>query len=829
MIPDLIDAARAAWAATRRAPLTAGYLVALWITGLVTGSLRQGPAGLLASHVKAGVPSLAHGYWWTPLSSAFWSSGSSGYLIATALAVTILAAAERKMGSFRAAGTMLACQAAGMLAAIGVIKAAALVTEPWLGGLAGETMCGPLPGLIGTGFALSSTLTVLWRRRLRLLLTVAVTISALYVGHLGQVAQACAAFAGLVAGVVLRGRTRPWAGLRDSPHEVRTLVGMLVALSAVGGLLTALVSKPEGPMALFSFVFASPAPDPKDIAEACLHGHLPDICRGLLEQRLYAKWPGVLVQAGPALVLLLSADGLRRGRRLAWWLATLINVTVLGVSIWVTYTFAADAWRQLGGVADKIRVFTFAAEGMLIPVVTLIVLLATRRRFDQTADRSAVRRLTVTLAAAMGLACGLFLVLGYLLRDHFSPRPGFTGLLQDLPLRFISGRLFSTWFLPADLAGRLVYEWVFLGFWLAVFVALTAFFLHTSTYRQAGDAERARKLLMRGGSTLSYMTTWPGNQYWFSSDGQAAVAYRAIAGVAVTLGGPYGDPAAIDGAITEFAAFCEHRGLTPCLYGVNPRARAVTERLGWKSVQVAEDTLLPLVNLEFRGKKWQDVRTALNKAAKEDITAQWWSFPEAPLSIVGQVHRISAKWMAGKGLPEMGFTLGGLDALNDPSVRCLIAVDKARNVHGVTSWLPVYAGGEVVGWTLDFMRRNTDPGTFRGVMEFLIASALLTFQQEGARFASLSGAPLARRDRGEPPAGPQRMLDCIGKVMEPVYGFQSLLHFKAKFQPDYQPLYLAYPDPAALCSIATAIGRAYLPHLTSRQALRMLARLRQES
>jgi len=62
--------------------------------------------------------------------------------------------------------------------------------------------------------------------------------------------------------------------------------------------------------------------------------------------------------------------------------------------------------------------------------------------------------------------------------------------------------------------------------------------------------------------------------------------------------------------------------------------------------------------------------------------------------------------------------------------------------------------------------------------------------------------------------------------MEPVYGFQSLLHFKAKFQPVYQPLYLAYPDPAALGSIAAAISRAYLPHLTSRQALRLLSKLR---
>ena len=66
----------------------------------------------------------------------------------------------------------------------------------------------------------------------------------------------------------------------------------------------------------------------------------------------------------------------------------------------------------------------------------------------------------------------------------------------------------------------------------------------------------------------------------------------------------------------------------------------------------------------------------------------------------------------------------------------------------------------------------------------------------------------------------------IATIIEPVYGFQSLLQFKAKFQPVYQPLYLAYPDPAAFGSIATAIGRAYLPHLTLRQAVHMLTKLR---
>jgi lysylphosphatidylglycerol synthetase-like protein (DUF2156 family) len=323
------------------------------------------------------------------------------------------------------------------------------------------------------------------------------------------------------------------------------------------------------------------------------------------------------------------------------------------------------------------------------------------------------------------------------------------------------------------------------------------------------------------------MSTWPGSAYWFSRDGRAAIAYRPIAGVAMTIGEPYGDPAAMDSAITEFASFCEHRGLQPCLYSVTARARDVTLRLGWSSVQIAEDALLPLGNLQFAGKKWQGVRAAMNKAAREGITAEWWTYPEMPPELRGQVHQISRKWMADKGMPEMNFMLGGLDELNDPDIRCLVAVGTDHKLHAITSWLPVYEEGSPVGWTLDLMRRNTE-GAVRGVMEFLITTAALTFQEEGARFVSLSGAPLAGLDRGEPGEQPRalhRALEMIGTAVEPAYGFQSLRQFKDKFQPLYQPLYLTYPDPAALGAIAIAIGRVYMPRPMSRQGLRTLARI----
>ena len=179
--------------------------------------------------------------------------------------------------------------------------------------------------------------------------------------------------------------------------------------------------------------------------------------------------------------------------------------------------------------------------------------------------------------------------------------------------------------------------------------------------------------------------------------------------------------------------------------------------------------------------------------------------------------------MSDKALPEMGFTLGGLDELDDRAVRCLVAVDRDRTVHGITSWMPCHRDGEPVGWTLDFMRRRT--AGFKGVMEFLIGTAALDLQAEGAEFVSLSGAPLAQAEPGGQPTGVQKLLEVVGRTMEPVYGFRSLLRFKAKFQPMYRPLYLCYPESAVLPRIGLGISHAYLPTMTFPQAVRMMGQL----
>ena len=318
------------------------------------------------------------------------------------------------------------------------------------------------------------------------------------------------------------------------------------------------------------------------------------------------------------------------------------------------------------------------------------------------------------------------------------------------------------------------------------------------------DSDRAVALLeTHGGGTLSWMATWPGTEYLYGEDGY--VAYRRHAGVAIALGDPVGSPRWRQDAPAAFAEHCDRQGLVPAWFSVGAETAA---NAGTHRVQVAEDTLVDLPGLEFRGKKWQDVRTARNRATKDGIHFRMVTLADEPRAIIRQVREVSTGWLKSKHTPELGFTLGGVTEAMDPRVRVGIAVDEQGTVHGVTSWLPVLDdNGKPRGWTLDMMRRKADG--FRPVVEFMIAEACLTFQAEGATLVSLSGAPLVRSDKGR--AGVvQRVLDVTGKVMEPLYGFASLHAFKAKFQPRREPLYLVYRSTGDLPRIGAAVLRAYL-------------------
>lgn len=258
---------------------------------------------------------------------------------------------------------------------------------------------------------------------------------------------------------------------------------------------------------------------------------------------------------------------------------------------------------------------------------------------------------------------------------------------------------------------------------------------------------------------------------------------------------------------TRFERAMYAGGAQVAWYSVRPEFAAAR---GCRAVAVAEESVLDCTAApEFKGKKFQDVRTARNRAKKENIHSVWTTWADAGAALRSQIIELSEDWVSNKKLPEMGFTLGGLPELDAPEVTLVLALDDAGTLHGVTSWLPVYRDGTLVGLTLDFMRRKTDG--FRSVVEYLIAETQVAAHDQGLEWISLSGAPLVSST--EPTTMLEQILARVSSYLEPLYGFKSLAAFKRKFHPQHQQWVLGYRDELALPSIALAVSKAYLPDL----------------
>jgi phosphatidylglycerol lysyltransferase len=816
------------WRLAEKQPFALGFALTLLIAAMLTGLLR-GPHRELRVLLGTGYESVVDlGHWWSLITYVFFTNGLLQLVIALVAAVLVLGFAERLLGTLRTTIVFVSTAVLGALLGI-VIQGFGLASgELWSQHVSELWALDPFAPVAGCIMAASCFAGPLWRRRIRVLTLASVVVLLLFSGQPSDVYRVFAALVGLGMGLLFRPQPVDFTWRRSSHHETRTLLAAVVGVVAVGPLVTSFSGGRFGILAPLGMLFNPHAPSAGNAVDNCLLGNVTRECaHELAMERLGGGGP-VLVSLLPLLVLLIAAFGLARGRRFAAWIAIGVNLGLAALGAWYYGLFpstgATFVWQPHASHYWEIALVLTVS--VLAPTIVALVLVLNLQRFPVRSRPGGPRTFVITtVATGLGLAA-LYVGGGWLLRDSFRPPVSFLDLLADVPERFIpSGflRLERVNFLPGDWLTGALYHWVGPLFWIVVIVGVILCLRSAPGRVDQQGAERLRELLLAGGGgSLGFMATWEGNSNWFNSAGTTAIAYRVVNGVAITTSEPIGPAADGPAAAAEFATFCDDHGWIPVFYSLHEEWIETFEAMGWATMGVGEETLLRPRTWDTTGKKWQDIRSSVNRADRAGVRAEWTSYRALPVLVSTQIAEISEQWVQEKELPELGFTLGGLDELHDPAVRLMLAVDTDGRVHAVTSWLPSYRDGVVIGWTLDFMRRR--PESMNGVMEFLIAqTARMMSEQPEIEFLSLSAAPLAttpgRDAAGEPADLPSRMLDFLGRVLEPVYGFRSLFAFKRKFQPELQPLIMAFPDAVALPAIGLALARAYLPSLSVREAL----------
>ena len=717
-----------------------------------------------------------------------------GAIILSVLIVLWLVPAEWRLGSLRTLAVGVVSQLISVPLSIVLARGIETVgLNRWGNDLLSDTFLTPIGFIAGAAGFASALLPRLWRRRLRVSLIVLTATFVLYSGTMSDVLGLVAAMLSITAGQLLfKPESAP-----PSIRERRVLLAVGIACVAIGPAFVALDPMAEGPFSQITQLLWAPHLSALEATQVCADSLTSTSCTAAVDLARAQGIGALVANIMPFIIQLVVCFGLMRGRVLAWWMAVITQVLAIAL---LTYQLWDDS--RLSYLLPNLVL-------VILPwLLALFMLLINYSLFRIRENRAFFTRTIVFAILASSLGAGLWILTASL--HNTVPPANLADILAETPLRFVPAvvaLILPHHVAPATMFSWFIYLWVGNAFWILLAVRLYLGFSRPVDPAQESDRDAARHLLESGtGDHLSFMTLWKSNRYFFHGD--SYVAYRVSNGIALTLGAPVGRDIS-----AEFERFASEQGWAVAWYSVNAQFADAHPQL--KRLQVAEEAVLNCESVEFKGKKFQNVRTARNKSEKEGVSTRWTTWEELDIASIARISALSEDWVSDKALPEMGFTLGGLEEMTVTGTRLLLAESADGTLHGVTSWMPVYENGAIAGYVLDVMRRNEHG--FKGVIELLISEAMLIAQSEGLAWISLSGAPLA----GQPdePNWLDVALNRIGEEVEPLYGFRTLAASKRKFQPEEHPWYLCYHDELKLPSIALATMHAYLPDMKTKDAV----------
>ena len=272
-----------------------------------------------------------------------------------------------------------------------------------------------------------------------------------------------------------------------------------------------------------------------------------------------------------------------------------------------------------------------------------------------------------------------------------------------------------------------------------------------------------------------------------SDDDRAFVMFGVSGASWLALGGPVGDSEAAEEIAFTFIDAARRSGARPVFYQVGPAAVPLMLDLGMTLHKMGEKAVVDLTRFSLQGPTRKKLRTAHARAGRDGLTLSLSLPPHSP-ALLAELRVISDAWLTAKKSREKGFSVGRFDA--DWLNRWPLAL--VRCDGRLVAFANVLTNAQARVGSIDIMRHAGDAPA--GTMEFLFTELMLQLKSQGFVRFSLGMAPLS----GLSFERSRRMWDRFGNLIYrhggAFYNFEGLRAFKAKFDPDWVPHYLATPS-----------------------------------
>ena len=291
----------------------------------------------------------------------------------------------------------------------------------------------------------------------------------------------------------------------------------------------------------------------------------------------------------------------------------------------------------------------------------------------------------------------------------------------------------------------------------------------------------------------------------WNDDRSAFLMYAVERRSWIAMGDPVGPEAAHAELVWRFRELSSRFGGWPVFYQVTPAGLPIYVDLGLALLKLGEEARVPVSEFDLEGRPRKKLRHAHKKGVEAGCTFE--VHPPGTGPSTAELAAISDDWLEHKGAREKGFSLGWMDE------GYLSRTPVATVLHGgrVVAFANLWRGAPGTEMSLDLMRyrRDAPPGT----MDFLFLELLLFARREGYRWFNLGMAPLSGlAGRALAPLW-SRLGASLYRHGEAFYNFQGLRQYKEKFDPVWEPRYLAAPGglalPRVLTDVTTLIGGGF--------------------
>jgi phosphatidylglycerol lysyltransferase len=346
--------------------------------------------------------------------------------------------------------------------------------------------------------------------------------------------------------------------------------------------------------------------------------------------------------------------------------------------------------------------------------------------------------------------------------------------------------------------------------WAGAAVLLFAFglwrlFSSAATPKVTGEAdpdfEKVRNILATAevaepGSNLALLGD---KRFLFSPSGETFLMFGVRGRSWIALGAPVGRREERLELMWRFRELADSHAARPGFYGLGADDLPDVVELGFSLQKVGESASVPLETFSIEGRRRGNLRRAWRKAGEEGASFEVVR-AEALLVILPKLQRISDDWLAHHAGGEKAFSMGAFL----PHYIAEFPVAVVRNEGRIVAFASLWTTAARSAFSMDLMRYADEAP--KNIMDYLFVELIAWGREQGYAAFEFGMAPLAGLE--DRPLAP--IMSRVGRLLfergEEIYNFQGVRRYKDKYDPLWQPRYIAGPHKWAIPLLMADVG-----------------------